>query len=217
MLPALMECLQTLVHEGPANQRREVLRLECSASVAAAKLETKAGNGVAALASAHRARRAALKADDPFGQAAASYQLACALLKLGQREEAELTAVQCASSIPGTDPESLTWRGALTLISSIIAARRMTAPRPTAALTTPRSLPNASALTATSAGPLSARRMSASTACRRPSPLPTRAQRWPLPNRSTWCRCRATCVGARRDTTSTVRGHTTNSTKIYPP
>lgn len=50
--------------------------------------------------------------------------MACALLKLGQHDEAESTAVDCAESITGTDPESLTWRGALTLISSIIAARR---------------------------------------------------------------------------------------------
>lgn len=70
------------------------------------------------------ARRAALEAGDAFGQAAARYQLACALLKLGRAEEAESTAVQAAGSIAGTDPESLSWQGSLTLISSIIAARR---------------------------------------------------------------------------------------------
>ncbi|MBB5807364.1 transcriptional regulator with XRE-family HTH domain [Saccharothrix ecbatanensis] len=123
-LPPLMAAIHALADEGPATHRRQALHLECSASIAAAKLETKAGNGAAALGSAHRAGKAALKAGDSFGQAAAGYQLACALLKLGQHDEAESTAVDCAESITGTDPESLTWRGALTLISSIIAARR---------------------------------------------------------------------------------------------
>jgi transcriptional regulator with XRE-family HTH domain len=123
-LPPLMAAIDALINEGPADQRRQALRLECGASVVAAKLETKAGDGAAALGSAHRARRAALEAGDPFGQAAARYQLACALLKLGRPDEAESAAASGADSITRSDPESLSWRGALTLISSIIAARR---------------------------------------------------------------------------------------------
>jgi hypothetical protein len=47
-----------------------------------------------------------------------------ALLRDGRRDEAEQLAVSSAEHIRGDDPQSLTWRGALTLISAIIAARR---------------------------------------------------------------------------------------------
>lgn len=39
-------------------------------------------------------------------------------------QDAEQVAVAAATSMLGSDPPSLTWRGALTLISAIIAARR---------------------------------------------------------------------------------------------
>jgi hypothetical protein len=121
-LPSLTESVDALVAEGPQVGRRDALRLQCSVSIAAAKLATKVGDASAAWSAAERARVSALEADDPFGQAAAGYQLACALLKSGRHEEAERVAVDAGEAITGADPQSLTWLGSLMLIRSIIAA-----------------------------------------------------------------------------------------------
>jgi len=118
-----MESVDALVAEGPQVGRRDALRLQCSVSIAAAKLATKVGDASAAWSAAERARISALEADDPFGQAAAGYQLACALLKSGRYEEAERVAVDAGEAITGAGPQSLTWLGSLMLIRSIIAAR----------------------------------------------------------------------------------------------
>jgi len=122
-LPSLMESVDALVAEGPQVGRRDALGLQCSVSIAAAKLATKVGDVSAAWSAAERARVSALEADDPFGQAAAGYQLACALLKSGRYEEAERVAVDAGEAITGAGPQSLTWLGSLMLIRSIIAAR----------------------------------------------------------------------------------------------
>jgi transcriptional regulator with XRE-family HTH domain len=122
-LPSLVESVDALVAEVPQDRRREALTLQCSVSIAAAKLATKVGDASVAWRAANRARISALQADDPFGQAAAAYQLACALLKSGRREEAEQIAVESGEAITDADPRSLTWRGSLMLISSLIAAR----------------------------------------------------------------------------------------------
>jgi len=57
-----------LVAEGPQVGRGEALRLQCSVSIAAAKLATKVGDASAAWSAAERARVSALEADDPFGR-----------------------------------------------------------------------------------------------------------------------------------------------------
>ncbi|MEV6905942.1 helix-turn-helix transcriptional regulator [Amycolatopsis sp. NPDC051071] len=81
-------------------------------------------------AAAELARVAAEKAEDTFGLAAAAYQRACALLRTSsekdsaQTKDAEEVAVSAATALRGQDPQSVTWRGALTLIASVIAARR---------------------------------------------------------------------------------------------
>jgi hypothetical protein len=126
-LPSLVESVDALVAEGPQDRRHEALKLQCRGSIAAAKLATKLGDASAAWRAANRAATSALRADDPFGQAA--YQLACALLESGRREEAEQVAVESGEAITDTDPRSLTWRGSLMLISSIIAARGQDRPR----------------------------------------------------------------------------------------
>ncbi|MGI9002876.1 MAG: helix-turn-helix domain-containing protein [Pseudonocardia sp.] len=123
-LPALTDTVGALVADGTSDQRREASALQCSMEIVAAKLATKVGDGPAAHAAAERARLAAEAADDVFGQVAAAYELTLSLLRLGRSEEAEQTAVIVAATIHGSDPQSLTWRGNLTLISSIIAARR---------------------------------------------------------------------------------------------
>lgn len=123
-LPAVSAAVDALVADGPARKRREALSLQCSVAIAAAKLATKAGDGEAGWTAAERAREAAELAEDTFGLAAAAYQRACALLRAGNGEKAEQIAVSAADDLRGQDPQSATWRGALTLIGSIIAARR---------------------------------------------------------------------------------------------
>jgi transcriptional regulator with XRE-family HTH domain len=127
LLPSVSHTVDALVAEGPADGRREALRLQASIAVAEAKLATKAGDALAGRLAAERAHDAADAAEDPFGRAASAYQLICALLRAGSqedRENAEQLAVSCAEELRGADPSSLTWRGALTLIGAIIAARR---------------------------------------------------------------------------------------------
>ncbi|GAA5110930.1 helix-turn-helix transcriptional regulator [Haloechinothrix salitolerans] len=123
-LPEVNAAVDALVADGPARKRREALGLQCSVAIVAAKLATKAGDGEAGWAAAERAREAAESAEDTFGLAAAAYQRACALLRAGDSENAEQIAVSAAAGLRGQDPQSATWRGALTLISSVIAARR---------------------------------------------------------------------------------------------
>jgi transcriptional regulator with XRE-family HTH domain len=123
-LPAVTAAVDMLIAEGHASERRKARSLQYSAAVAAAKLATKAGDATAGWQAAEQARVAAEAAEDIGGQAAAAYQRACALLRAGRGEDAEQVAVSAATSMRGSDPQSLTWRGALTLISAIIAARR---------------------------------------------------------------------------------------------
>lgn len=124
LLPSVTATVDALASEGRANERREALRLRCSAAIAAAKLATKAGDAAGAWAEAEQARIAAETTDDTFGHAAAAYQRTCALLRDDQTERAEQAATFAAESLRGDDPPTLTWRGALTLIGAIIAARR---------------------------------------------------------------------------------------------
>jgi transcriptional regulator with XRE-family HTH domain len=127
LLPSVSHTVDALVADGPANGRRDALRLQASIAVAAAKLATKAGDALAGRLAAERAHDAAEAAEDPFGRAASAYQLICALLRAGgeeDRERAEELAVASAEGLRSADANSLTWRGALTLISAIIAARR---------------------------------------------------------------------------------------------
>ena len=124
LLSAVTDTVDALAAEARASERREVLRLQTSVAIAAAKLSTKAGDADAGWSAAERARNAAEAAEDTVGQAAAAYQLTCALLRADRREQAETHAVCCAEELRGTAPDTVTWRGALTLIGAIIAARR---------------------------------------------------------------------------------------------
>ncbi|WP_245782624.1 XRE family transcriptional regulator [Actinokineospora terrae] len=123
-LSTVNDAITALVSTSRGQERRQALVLECSAAVVEAKLTTKAGDGAAARVAAERAKVAADDADDPFGQAAAAYQMTCALLKLNQAAAAEELAVGSASSVAGDDPRRISWAGALTLIAAITAARR---------------------------------------------------------------------------------------------
>lgn len=107
---------------------RRTLALRCDVLVAQAKLATKAGDGAGAYAAAEQALDTAETAEDPVGRATAACWLTCALLKLADPEEAERNAVAAAEAVAGADPRSLSCRGSLVLIGSIIAARRGDAP-----------------------------------------------------------------------------------------
>jgi DNA-binding XRE family transcriptional regulator len=124
VLPMVASSVESLIHEGPGSQRRDALRLRCSLSIAKAKLANKTGDSDTATAAAATALSAADAADDEFGRAAAAHQMTCALISSGEHDEAERLAVASAEAIRGRDPESLSWRGALILISAIVAARR---------------------------------------------------------------------------------------------
>jgi transcriptional regulator with XRE-family HTH domain len=124
LLSSVTDTVDALDAEAQANERREVLRLQTSVAIAAAKLSTKAGDAVAGRCAAERAREAAEAAEDAIGQAAATYQLICALLRAERSEQAETLAVCFGEELRGAAPDTMTWRGALTLIGAIIAARR---------------------------------------------------------------------------------------------
>jgi transcriptional regulator with XRE-family HTH domain len=123
-LPTVKDAITALVSTSRGQERRQALILQCSAAVVEAKLATKTGDGAAARVAAKRAKAAADDADDPFGQAAAAYQMTCAFLKHDQAAVAEELAVSAAGSVTGDDPRRISWAGALTLIAAIIAARR---------------------------------------------------------------------------------------------
>ncbi|MCU1680251.1 MAG: putative transcription factor, like protein [Amycolatopsis sp.] len=123
-LPSVTSAVQALMTEGAAKDRRQASGLQCSVFIAAAKLAIKVGNAEAGWAAAEQAQVAAEAAEDVWGQAAAAHQRTCALLRAGLGEDAEHVAVVAADGLRGSDPQSVTWRGALTLISAIIAARR---------------------------------------------------------------------------------------------
>lgn len=124
LLPSVTATVHELVSERTPKTCRNALGVQCSLHIAAAKLATKAGNHADAWTAAEQARITAEAAEDTFGQAAAAYQRTCALLRAGDGDDAEQVAVSAADTVQSRDPHSVTWRGALTLISAIIAARR---------------------------------------------------------------------------------------------
>lgn len=123
-LPPLSASVAELVEDSKGDRRRDAVLLLTSIEAVTAKLATKIGHGAAAWRAATRAQDAAHTADDAYARAAATYQLVCAALITGRTDMAEQLAVSAAAEIRGTTPSDLTWRGALTLIAAIIAARR---------------------------------------------------------------------------------------------
>ncbi|TQM78196.1 DNA-binding XRE family transcriptional regulator [Saccharothrix saharensis] len=123
-LPAVLETVAALVDDSTGDDQYRALNVQCQASVLAAKLATKIGDGIAAYEAAEQARTASETADDVFGQASAAYQLTCALLRLNAFDEAERHAVATLATLHGSDPHSLTWQGMMALIAAVIAAQR---------------------------------------------------------------------------------------------
>jgi len=124
LLPRLIRGVDALVIQGGSSVHPTVLAAQSGVYVVTAKLVTKIGDAQLAWLAADRAASVAQRAEDPLLCAAAAYQVVCALLKGGQLAEGERIAVATAGNLTDATPLGLSLRGALTLIGSIIAARR---------------------------------------------------------------------------------------------
>jgi transcriptional regulator with XRE-family HTH domain len=127
ILPGVLSAVESF----PGRQnalRRESLLAYVSAYVVAAKLVTKLGAGDLAILAADRAANAAADAGSLAARGMAGYQVACALLRADQPEDAERVAVtlaeELADSARSDDPSVVSVAGALWLIAAVIAARR---------------------------------------------------------------------------------------------
>jgi transcriptional regulator with XRE-family HTH domain len=91
----------------------------------AAKLLTKMGVEDLALTAADRCAIAAQEIDRDQERALAAYQVACALLRAGRREDAEHLAITAAERLRVPTPALASAVGSLWLIAAVIAARRL--------------------------------------------------------------------------------------------
>jgi len=127
VLPGLLSAVESF--PGRRNGlRRESLLTYVSAYVAAAKLVTKLGADELAALAADRAANAAVDAESLPARGMAGYQVACALLRSDQIDDAERIAVEMADALQGSvrsdEPVLVSVTGALWLIAAVIAARR---------------------------------------------------------------------------------------------
>ncbi|WP_143448220.1 hypothetical protein [Kineosporia sp. A_224] len=109
-------------------ERREALLAYVSAYAVAAKLVTKLGSADLAMLCADRAATAAVEADSDTARGMAGYQVACALLRDDQVEDAERLAIALAEELTkptrSDHPSIVSVAGALWLIAAVIAGRR---------------------------------------------------------------------------------------------
>jgi transcriptional regulator with XRE-family HTH domain len=91
----------------------------------AAKLLTKMGVEDLGLIAADRCATAAQEIDCDQARALAAYQVVCASLRAGRREDAEHLAVTAAESFRAPSPALASAVGSLWLIAAVIAARRL--------------------------------------------------------------------------------------------
>jgi hypothetical protein len=109
-------------------ERREALLAYVSAYTVAAKLVTKLGAADLAILAADRAATAAVDADSRTARGMAGYQVACALFRADQVEDAERLAVGLAEDLSAhvrsDHPSLVSVVGALWLIAAVVAGRR---------------------------------------------------------------------------------------------
>ena len=109
-------------------ESRETHLSRCSVYAVTAKLLRKVGEGHLAWLAADRASHAAMAADSAPAQGLAAYEVACALLRNGRRDEAERIAVVSAERLTAKAasdaPDVVSLAGALWLVGGVIAARR---------------------------------------------------------------------------------------------
>ena len=129
VLPTLLAEAERLRHDFTDTPDGRAASLAyVSTYVAAAKLVTKLGATDLAMLAADRAANAAHTSDSDVAAGMAAYQVACALLRADQPQDAEHLAVGMAerlerSTRPGS-PTLISVCGALWLISAVIAARQ---------------------------------------------------------------------------------------------
>jgi transcriptional regulator with XRE-family HTH domain len=124
ILPRLIETVDAVVFNATRADLERVLTLQHETYLATAKLLTKTGDGYLAWIAADRAAVAAIRLDSPARKGLAAYQVTCALLKIDRIDEAERVAVAAANAIDDDDSLAISARGALILISAVIAGRR---------------------------------------------------------------------------------------------
>ena len=112
-----------------AEQDRELMLGYVSAYVVTAKLLTKVGATDLAMLAADRAANKAMEADSLIARGMSAYQVACALLRADRSDDAEHLAVNMAEQLQvnarSDEPVVVSLSGAMWLIGSVIAARRM--------------------------------------------------------------------------------------------
>ncbi|MEL6225579.1 MAG: helix-turn-helix transcriptional regulator, partial [Pseudomonadota bacterium] len=102
----------------------QLLKAKCGAHLIAAKVANKIRDQDQALSQARQAHALAGAANDIYSEAASVYQMACAYLNSGEYEQAEDITIKTASTLNSSTPSGLTWRGSLTLLASVSAAKR---------------------------------------------------------------------------------------------
>ena len=108
---------------GPASGRR-LIEVQSNALLIAAKVANKTGNSPKALDLAMQARALSEEAGDAHGMAAADYHRATALMGTGEVELAEEVSLAGVGAIDDSTAVGVTWGGALTLVASMLAAKR---------------------------------------------------------------------------------------------
>jgi transcriptional regulator with XRE-family HTH domain len=128
-LPEMLRAADHAVRAGTAAERPDLALDYVSAYVVAAKLLTKLGATDLALLAADRAATKAIEAESTVARGMAAYQVVCALSRADRADQAEHLAVTMAEQAQHgarADRQSvLSVAGALWLIASVIAARRM--------------------------------------------------------------------------------------------
>ncbi len=128
-LPAMLSRADHAVRSGSQAVASDLALDYVSAYVVAAKLLTKLGATDLALLAADRAATKAIEAESTVARGMAAYQVVCALSRADRSEQAEHLAVSMAEQAERgarADKQSaVSVAGALWLIASVIAARRM--------------------------------------------------------------------------------------------
>ncbi len=125
--PALLAVVEGFPGRGNGLRRGSLLAY-VSAYTVAAKVVTKLGAGDLAILAADRAVNAATDTDSLTARGMAGYQVACALLRSDQVDDAERMSVGLAESLTAhtrsDNPSLVSVAGALWLVAAVIAGRK---------------------------------------------------------------------------------------------
>lgn len=128
-LPSLLRAADSMLLGDRPWERRSAVTSYLSSYLVAAKLLTKMGADGPALLAADRCASATAEVGSAQAKGTAAYQLACAMLAGGRREDAEHLAVAAAESLAprvrAEDRVLVSVVGSLWLLAAIIAARRV--------------------------------------------------------------------------------------------